>query len=584
MKLFANLANKLSQLKGQNAKYILYIVGLIIGIVVLICVIYLSYKRTESFTTIPWNQPIYKGEPVSLKPNWPSWPLPQKVGNIQSICSNSNNLYMINNNEAIMTSNKVGVTTQITNPRTTTNPTIVAGPGSTFAAINCPKSASIMIVANENIIVLYNPTFNSTTKHGCLWYLPIANVNDIAKTSWTCLQLPLINGQPDIFRLLAINANYIFAVGCGGTGNLYYCRLDSTTGIPTVTGSNMWNTLQTVAATNTIKLLSANDSTVFYIVKITGTSVIVDTITYSTLSSTNTDGTLNTHWLPLTIPPLQTTLATNIIIEDITINNDIIWCLDIGDATNRNINLWWCPLVNGVPNATMSWYSLPSPVSSIFNMLIFNNTLILQGVQVTTTILYDPNAPTPTPTPTPTPSITTPTPTPSITKTPSTAPTSTLPPVLTWHSPLPTPTPSNTSLLSDYTGSTPTNIPNTTSPSSLLNMLYQQLSQQALQKSTANNDPNSLQDNLPNSLSNNSINITPDNNTNNLNDFISNNMLIGNNLYVSPMNGYTLPSGGGSTDTVVGITNSPAQGQTTVTNGSTKRNVSSFFFPMVRVV
>ena len=118
----------------------------------------------------------------------------------------------------------------------------------------------------------------------------------------------------------------------------------------------------------------------------------------------------------------------------------------------------------------------------------------------------------------------------------------------------------------------------TISPSQMLNRMSQNTNQQQSFPQISD---------VLNGMSNNSIAITPDNNTNNLNDFISNNMLIGNNLYVSPMNGYTLPttsSSSSSPNRSVSLTNSPLQSQTTVTSGNTKRNISSYFFPLVRVV
>ena len=75
--------------------------------------------------------------------------------------------------------------------------------------------------------------------------------------------------------------------------------------------------------------------------------------------------------------------------------------------------------------------------------------------------------------------------------------------------------------------------------------------------------------------------ISPNNNTNNLNDFISNNTLFGNNLYISPMNDFSGTNGSVGTESslVAGLNATPDQ----ITTRSNKK-ITSFFFPMVKMI
>lgn len=614
MTLLNQLKYKLSNYNKKHVKLLTIAICATIVLIV-ICVSYKIFKSKIEGFALPWNQPLYKGEPQSLNPQWLQ--IPSSNVTFETLIGNTNyqfglafgTIYMysnIRNNWVKITNNYESnpITTQANTPTTTAN---------TQVSTRCPYGSVPIIAVNSKTLFYYNTSNNK----GCLWYLPITDIN--TNKEWTCLPLPVNLSITDKLRLLTVNEKYLFGIGCVDTGILYYCGLD-TNGKPTQINGNNWNTLQTASLPKNIQLLTCNDKGVFYTSSTTtetaqptaldNLTTTSNKITYSSIETPNSDGTLNTNWITSWgIDDPQNT----VIINNIVVNNDVAWVVDVGSRTTSTSKLRWFPLVNGLPPTANEWNYIDSPVSSIINIGIINNILVLLGSQILITRLYDPNAPTTTADA----AIPTTTRSPITTRLNTTVTSTTIPLITSRTSTLSSGSTSSggssssgsTSLtsggsLSDSTSSST----GATSGSSLVTGNYQSNigtssnpnEPSAASESTisgadlsslpsgngsgtgfnvsGNSDNYLIPENNLNGLSNNYLTYTPSDNQNNMNDFISNNTLLGNNLYISPM--YGTPE---ETGVNAGVNMSPYQNMTTITQGNTNRKISSFFFPMVKM-
>lgn len=556
---------KLNNIFKKNLMIIIFFIIVILG--------YIAYNYFYTIEKFTWDQPTYKGDPFVLNQEIYSV---RSQYSFQNISSNSSTLYLLSSqNEIFMyrvINNLFNLTNyyliKINNPI----PTNSVPTNSTVNQISCENGDLPLLAANEKIILYYDPFTNNSRKISCLYYLPIVNINDNT-TSWTCLQLPSVSDNlQDKIRLLTISNNFIFAIGCNNTGTLYYCSLDNN-GLPQIVNNNYWNTLQipNLPEINSIKLLKANSNYLFYVDS--NNSKIIQ---LTSLTSINTDNTLNVTWVEL----FTLSSDANLLIDDLAINNDVIWLFDISTGTK----LWWCSLTDGQPDLNKSWNSMTTLVGSIIDMVISKNTLFFLSSNLLKMDLYDPSITIN--------NLSSETTTTNVTTT--TIPTTTIDSSTTTTGNITT---SGTTTTSNNITTTTVGSRNVTTSGNITSTTQSQPSTTSRgdfllgisdsnpsdnNQSTASITSNELSSMLPsnfsindvlNGLSNNMI--TPQS------DFLANNNMFGNNLYISPMNNFPGPTGNQSS-LVAGLNINPDQIQ--VQNGNTKRKISSMFFPMVKMI
>jgi hypothetical protein len=248
MILLNELKHKLRNYNKKNVKLVTIAICAIIVLIVM-CVLYKFLKsKIESFA-LPWNQPLYKGEPQSLNPQWLQ--IPSSNVTFESLIGNTNYQFGLAVGTIFMYNNTSKIWARITNNYgsnpTTTQPNTPTTTANTQISTRCPYGSVPIIAVNSKTLFYYNTSNNK----GCLWYLPIADINNSTK-EWTCLPLPVKLSITDKLRLLTVNEKYLFGIGCVDTGTLYYCGLD-TNGKPTQINGNNWNTLQTAALPKNIQ-------------------------------------------------------------------------------------------------------------------------------------------------------------------------------------------------------------------------------------------------------------------------------------------------------------------------------------------
>jgi hypothetical protein len=438
------------------------------------------------------------------------------------------------------------------------------------------------MACNDKLLVFYNESNE-------LFYIKISDINQTGK-KWESIMCPIISTdtpvssgttqppQYDTFTNITLSDSYIFAVSVNSIlerpdGSMYYCKLD-TDGTPTMTNSSYWNVVDKDINYVDLKLMKANSNTLFIVQSEQPSetqTALSNKIHYFPINNTNTVlGTMNTMLL-----------NDNPIIDDIAVNNDVIWITDNNISNNNNtLQLFWSILENSTFKADPNWQSINSPHgNSIIDMTIFNNNLLILGGNLYYIELYDPSITTQATTTRPITSGTTQPNTTGITTTTISGTTQANTTGIT------TTTSGTTKPITSGTTTTgPINNPSSTSRVDFLLGLSES---NPGDKSTTTK-PNELSSMLPsgvsvndvlNGLSNNII--TPENNLNNINDFLANNTMFGNNLYISPMNNFPGPTGNQSS-LVAGLNVNPDQIQ--VQNGTTKRKISSMFFPMVKMI
>jgi hypothetical protein len=477
--------------------------------------------------------------------------------------------------------------------------------------ITCSQSNGYLLAVNTNIFFYYNQNINNAKKLNCLYYLnllPIPTTQSSTQNisvNLNCLALPTLT-QPtmttsngalpnlsyDKLRLLCTNDYVILAMGCSNT--LYYYPLVD--GSPS--SSSSWNTFQCGVVNSTIKYIGINDTTAF-IYAYDPNSLANTKIIYSSISVNNNNLVSNWQtWISATSPPIipNPNPLGNLLLN-LTVNNDVMWAIDTGD-TNGNVSLWWCPLKNGLPNidrtgSSYVWQQLPvSRITGINNIVIYKNQLILylysnknlivplyKSSATGTTIANQSGTDSTTST-----TIANLSGSDSSTTTITIAPTSgsdssttttTIAPTSGSDSSTITTTIAN---LSGTGSTTTTTIANPSGTDATTTTI-------ANPSGTGSTTTRSLQTTIPNTthqMTNNvssisssgNCNIVPAslsgmfglnenyNNKNNLNDFLANTNLVGNNLYISPMNNPELYN--------------PTQPKI---NGK----ISSSFFPMVKI-
>ena len=492
--------------------------------------------------------------------------------------------------------------------------------------IVCRNSSGYLLAVNSNTLFYYNQNINNAKKINCLYYLSLIQTTQSSTQTilkkLNCLALPdsnqpsttsssgaLPNLSYDKLRLLCANDYVILAMGCSNT--LYYYPLAN--GLPNSINADAsgWKTFQCGVDNSTIKYIGINDTTAFIYAN-TPNSLANTKLIYSSIGIDSNNNLVSNWltWISGTNPPIPNRNPLTKALLNLTVNNDVMWAIDVVNNSG-NQSLWWCPLKNGLPyvdstNMTYIWQQLPlSRTGSIFNIVIFNNQLIiyLYSNQNLIIPLYNSNSnssnttrPNPTATgssisttrPNPTAtgsSISTTTPNPTATG--SSISTTTPNPTATGSS-ISTTTlnsnignignNSNNSLNSLFNNNSSQTQPITTDSNtnlqsnSIISTTMPQTNQSSQTTKPANTKPANT--NNVGSSSGSNGNIVPssfsgmfginDNvgNRNNLNDFLANTNMLGNNLYISPMNNPELYN--------------PTQPKI---NGK----ISSSFFPMVKI-
>ena len=475
--------------------------------------------------------------------------------------------------------------------------------------ITCSRSDGYLLAVNTNIFFYYNQNINNAKRINCLYYLnllPIPTTQSSKQNismNLNCLALPTLT-QPttttsngalpnlsyDKLRLLCANDYIILAMGCSNT--LYYYPLVN--GSPS--DSRRWNTFQCGVDNSTIKYIGINDTTAF-IYAYDPNSPAKTKIIYSSISIDSSNNLVSNWqtWISNAISPIISNPNPNPLgnmLLNLTVNNDVMWAIDSGDSSG-NISLWWCPLKNGVPyidttGSSYVWQQLPvSRITGINNLVIYNNQLILYLYSNQNLIipLYSTNSPNSTSSTTTTIAPTSGT---DSTTTTTIAPTSGTDSTTTTTTIAPTSgTDSTTTTTIAPTSGTDSTTTTTIAPTSGSNSTTTTTIIANASNRTGPQTTRSLQTTIPNTIPNTtpqmtnklgslsgSGNIVPAsfsgmfglnenyNNKNNLNDFLANTNLVGNNLYISPMNNPELYN--------------PNQPKV---NGK----ISSSFFPMVKI-
>jgi len=582
---------------------ILRIALLIVGVIIILLSIYYLNKYLESFT-IKQNakqtehfetyQPVHIGDPKTI--DFSSSIIENArnpalgIDGLQYVSSNnkSNMLFAIvidrPGNIAICSYDNTNSTwnclyADITNISGSIPNFTQINPSTTLPQQNndivCRNSNGYLLAVNSNTLFYYNQNINNAKKINCLYYLTSSKTSK----KLNCLALPdsnqpsttsssgaLPNLSYDKLRLLCANDYVILAMGCSNT--LYYYPLVN--GLPTSTDSSGWKTFQCGVDNSTIKYIGINDTTAFIYAN-TPNSLANTKLIYSSITIDSNNNLVSNWltWISGTNPPIPNRNPLTKTLLNLTVNNDVMWVIDSGDNSG-NQSLWWCPLKNGLPyidstNMTYIWQQLPlSRIGSIFNIVIYNNQLIiyLYSNQNLIIPLYNSNSSSSTISI----STTRPNPTATGSSISTTRPNSNIG------------NNSNNSLNSLFNNNSSQTQPITTDSNtnlqsnSIISTTIPQTNQSSQTTKPANTKPTNT-NNIGSSSGSNG-NIVPssfsgmfginDNvgNRNNLNDFLANTNLVGNNLYISPMNNPELYN--------------PTQPKI---NGK----ISSSFFPMVKI-
>ena len=483
------------------------------------------------------------------------------------------------------------------------------------------------LFSSKSTLWYYYDTLNEIVNVDCLYYVNldsngIPSINTTTKiVDLNCLRLPLINNSSttttttpattqssttysdkpyltfDRLRLFTANDNVLFAVGCEPLNvptTIYYCKLNN--GKPTSTEASIWKTIDIPFDRKNIKNILINDTCVFiYYNELNTNNIIVNKIYYNVIEF-NSDNTLKTNWIEwtMTLTDSNTPFYDKGNTYNMYINNDIVYIYDA--YINK---LWWHCLENNKPitKDNYKWYMLKfNNTQNILDLTIYNNNLIgynnVQNSKFYVIKLYNKTAvPTTTSTTTTNPtslivtmlltlfnmlipltissSISSPAVTPVTTSFVSGTPTTTS----TGSSATSSGTPTTTSTGSSATSS---GTPTTTSTGSGTPTTTYTSSGTTTTKYTGSGTPTTtykssgttILENIKDKLGVGMV-LDGSNNVGNLNDFMSKNSILGNNLYISPMNnnGF-IPE---NEDNVF---------STTSTN---TKNIESYFYPMIHL-
>ena len=150
MILLNELKHKLSNYNKKNVKLVTIAICAIIVLIVM-CVLYKILKsKIESFA-LPWNQPLYKGEPQSLNPQW----LQKPSSNVtfESLIGNTNYQFGLAVGTIFMYNNTSKICARITNNYgsnpTTTQPNTPTTTANTQISTRCPYGSVPIIAVNS---------------------------------------------------------------------------------------------------------------------------------------------------------------------------------------------------------------------------------------------------------------------------------------------------------------------------------------------------------------------------------------------------------------------------------------------------
>jgi len=403
-------------ISNSNKKILLIVIIILVVIVVLGIIGYLVYsKKTEAFKTLDNYVPMNQGEPLSnnlkddviIKAQNPVYNLDsnhQIINLISNIAgtkifascndsANGNNLaicaYDISENKWSCLQFDKG---SKLNP-TTTLPEMINN-------ISCSKDSSVLMAFNSHTLFIYNEPYNLLKRLNCLYYTSVSG------DSLNCLALPTLNvpsttsssdNRPSLSydKMNFICANDRVLLGLSCSNKLYYVLLDNTTSAPNSNSS--WSGIDIMLPNipnfnfKNINYLCMNDYSVFMYYNDYNNNA---TLLYSPLNIA--DGVLTLSLAILSVnqnisstpgTPSTTVAAIikpNFYSNGFAINNDVIFGLEKPDNSG-NMNLWWCSLNNGLPLSTPSWKNMnlgnqrvaSLPFNNLTAINIFNNSLII---------------------------------------------------------------------------------------------------------------------------------------------------------------------------------------------------------------
>ena len=409
-------------MKTQHTRILLLILGaLIIGLSVYCFNKYLN-STNEPFYTY---QPIYPGDPLSTNNDDI---IIKKISNIISATSTPSStetyiIYNYNENGNENNNENVDIKVCLHNPSSESATIPCDGadvndipvPTATLAPIinniKCSNNEGYLLAANSKTVFYYNQNINNQKKVNCLYFYKL--VNNIKQL--LCLALPAIslsNTSPqttdstgktnmpyDKLRFISANDKIILAMGCSNT--LYYYPLAD--GLPTDNNANVWKVISSGSIpidTPSIVDIKLNDSTAFLYSRKISAPMLNNKLMFAPI---NIDGNnLNLTWTPwisgLDLNYRQILLNGS----TFTVNNDVLWFASI-DTTGSSIqcDLWWANLVNGapklnnnngIPASTWQRLGLDNMISSITNICINNNFLVIYNVDKNLLIKLKPNS------------------------------------------------------------------------------------------------------------------------------------------------------------------------------------------------
>jgi hypothetical protein len=277
--------------------------------------------------------------------------------------------------------------------------------------ISCSKDSSILIASNSHTLFINNTPYNLLRRLNCLYYSSVSEESDTINLN--CLALPKLNipstvaqssnNRPPLSydKMNFICANDRILLGLSCSNKFYYVLLDNTTGAPNSNSS--WSGIDIMLPNipnlnfKNIIYLGMNDYSVFMYYNDYNNNA---TLIYSPLNISNRVLTLTLELLPIKQNlqgnsstdslPLQISSLNNLVIKPnfysngFAINNDVIFGLERPDNSG-NMNLWWCSLNNGLPANTSSWKNMNLgnqrvanlPFYNLTAIYIFNNNLII---------------------------------------------------------------------------------------------------------------------------------------------------------------------------------------------------------------
>ena len=398
----------------QTSRYILIILAIIIVGLGIFYYFYNDIKiNNEPFYAY---QAYYTGEPIQDVAPTASNPV-LFVSGLQETASNDYGLYAFNASNQICMMPKgtiVWACLPLTKDKQAAPvilervmPTATNKMYLTESRYNCAASDGIMLAASPTALWYYNGGLNNSERVDCLYYMKLgANgmINFKEGDTFQCLQLPpatLHSGtttttttttQPgvtnptttppyaypldyDKLRLIAVNNNILFGVGCTDGGELYYCNL--TNGVPTNNGEGNWKKSVLPVAVSSVRNIMVNNTTIYVYYYDTNTNVKG---IYSS-PITVTGGVFSPYWTVWT--KSSNGIASplfNDVFNLMKLNNDVFWA-------KSSTKLWWRALRNGAPTPSgfenYDWKSIDisnSPIASaITNMEIVNDTLVLMS-------------------------------------------------------------------------------------------------------------------------------------------------------------------------------------------------------------